>query len=54
MADLDKPWKSPCRRPIHFMGFRLLMEEIEAIERKRTYKQVPKEPAANGQATLTV
>jgi hypothetical protein len=29
------------------------MEEIDAIERRRTYKQVPKEPAANGQATLT-
>ena len=34
-------------------GLRLLMEEIDAIERRRTYKQVPKEPAANGQATLT-
>ena len=27
---------------------RVLMEEIEAIERKRTYKQVPHEPAASG------
>jgi hypothetical protein len=33
---------------------RLLMEEIDAISRKRTYKQVPNEPAASGQPRLTV
>jgi hypothetical protein len=33
---------------------RLLMEEIDAMSRKRTYKQVPNEPAASGQARLTV
>jgi len=32
----------------------LLMEEIDAINRKRTYKQVPNKPAAaSGQPRLT-
>ena len=38
--------------PLDFL--RLMMEEIDVIERKRTYKQVPKEPAPSGQARLTV
>ena len=33
---------------------RLLMEEIDAMNRKRTHKQVPNEPAASGQPKLTV
>ena len=33
---------------------RILSEEIDAISRKWTYGQVPIEPAASGQARLTI
>jgi hypothetical protein len=42
---------APAGDPLDLL--RLMMEEIDVIERKRTYKQVPKEPAASGQARLT-
>jgi hypothetical protein len=42
---------TPAADPLDLV--RLMMEEIDVIERKRTYKQLPKEPAASGQARLT-
>jgi hypothetical protein len=41
MADLGKPWRSPRQRVTPLQE---LFDEIDALSRKRVYKQVPNEP----------
>ena len=49
---LDPIQRRPAGDPLD--PLRLLMEEIDAVNRKRVFKQVPNEPAASGQGRLTV
>jgi hypothetical protein len=47
MADLDKAWRSPRPPPI-LDPLQVLLDEIDVMNRKRVFKQVPNEPSGFG------